>query len=103
MPHEEGRTGLSIPHVATSLTPQVNAMPGLYLVYSLSLAANRVIVQGRAGRALMPGHVNADQVQVLRQELQKQSRGGCNTGKPLRSPAMETGDHGWEAGGLIFS
>lgn len=73
-------------------------MPGLYLVYSLSLPANRVVVQGRAGRALMPGHVNADQVQVLRQELQKQSRGGCNIGKTLRSPAMETGDQGWEQG-----
>jgi len=58
-------------------------MLGLYLVYSLSLPTNGVIVQGRAGRALMPRHVDTHQVQVLRQELQKQTRGSYCTGELL--------------------
>lgn len=73
-------------------------MLGLYLVYSLSLSTNGVVIQGRAGRALVPRHVNTHQVQVLWQELQKQTRGGYGAGNLLRSPGMGTGDHGWEQG-----
>lgn len=87
-----------IPHVPASLC-RGNAMLEHYLVYSLSLPTNGVIIQSRAGRALMPGHVNTHQVQILRQELQKQTRGGYGAGELLRRPRMETGDHGWERGG----
>lgn len=73
----------------------------LYLVYSLSLPTNGVIIQVRARRALMPRHVHTYQVQVLWQELKKQTKGGYSAGKLLQSPGMASGEPGWERGGGV--
>lgn len=61
-------------HVPTSLC-RSDVMLELYLVYSLSLPTNGVIIQVRAGCALMPRHVHTYQVQVLWQELKKKNQG----------------------------
>lgn len=74
-------------------------MLGLYLVYSLSLPTNGVIIQVRAGRALVPRHVHTHQVKVLWQELQKQTRAGWSAGKLLQSPGMASEEPGWEQEG----
>lgn len=78
-------------------------MLGLYLVYSLSLPTNGVIIQVRTGRALVPRHVHTHQVQVIWQELQKQTKDGYSAGKLLQSPGMARGEPGWEQGGSLPS